>query len=149
MIIKEFSNEEYLISSDPNKLQMDVIHKFLTNSYWAKGISLATVIKSVKNSYCFGVYKDNTQIGFARLITDYSTFAFLADVFIIEQHRGKGLSKWLMKIIMDFPELQGLRSWMLKTADAHGLYEQFGFGKPKFPERVMEYSGLKNGYTQK
>ena len=149
MIIKEFAKEGYLISSDPNKLQMDVIHKFLTNSYWAKGISLETVIKSVKNSYCFGVYKDNTQIGFARLITDYSTFAFLADVFIIEQHRGKGLSKWLMKIIMDLPELQGLRTWMLKTKDAHGLYEQFGFAKPKFPGRVMEFSGLKNGYTQK
>ena len=149
MTKKEFSKEGYLISSDPSKLQIEVIHKFLTNSYRAKGVPLGTVIKSVKNSYCFGVYKDNAQIGFARLITDYSTFAYLADVFIIEQYRGKGLSKWLMQIIMKLPELQGLRSWMLKTADAHGLYEQFGFDKPKFPERVMEYSGLKNGYFQK
>ena len=146
MIIREYVNNEFLISTDKNKLQIDVIHKFLSESYWAKNIPLDVVQRSVKNSFCFGIYKENIQIGFARLVTDYATFAYLADVFILEGFRGNGLSKWLMKVILEFPELQGLRTWILKTADAHGLYKQFGFDIPKFPERVMEFSALKNGY---
>lgn len=146
MIIKEFKNGDYLISTDPKKLQLNIIHGFLASSYWAKNIPIEIAKKSIDNSFCFGVYKDGNQIGFARLVTDFATFAYLADVFILEDHRGKGLSKWLMKILLEFPELQGLRTWMLKTWDAHGLYEQFGFENPKYPKRIMEFSQLKNGY---
>ncbi len=143
---REYKKDEFIISTDNEKLQFDVIHKFLSTSYWAKNIPFEIVKQSINNSLCFGIYKGNTQIGFSRLITDYATFAYLADVFIIEEFRGKGLSKWMMQQIIDYPELQGLRTWMLKTADAHGLYKQFGFDKPKFPERVMEFSMLKGGY---
>ena len=146
MVIREFSKGNYLISTDHTKLQINVIHNFLSNSYWAKNIPFEIVKKSVENSFCFGIYIGGNQIGFARLITDYTTFAYLADVFILEEFRGKGLSKWLMEVMINFPELQGLRGWMLKTKDAHGLYKQFGFDKPKFPERVMEYSPLKKDY---
>ena len=140
MVIQEFTKDDYLISTDPDKLQLNVIHNFLSNSYWAKDIPLKKVEKSIENSFCFGVYKGGTQIGFARLVTDFSTFAYLADVFILEEYRGNGLSKWLMKTILDCSELQGLRSWMLKTLDAHGLYTQFGFNEPEFPDRVMEFN---------
>lgn len=145
---REYKKDEYLISTDKNKLQMDVIHKFLSNSYWAKNIPFIIVEQAIQNSLCFGIYKGKSQIGFARLITDYATFAYLADVFVIEQYRGKGLSKWMMKEIIEYPELQGLRNWMLKTADAHGLYKQFGFDQSKLPERIMEFSMLKNGYEK-
>ena len=140
MVIKEFTKDEYLISTDPTKLQLNVIHNFLSSSYWAKAITKEKVRKSINNSFCFGLYKGDDQIGFARLVTDFSTFAYLADVFILEVHRGKGLSKWLMKTILEFSELHGLRTWMLKTLDAHGLYKQFGFKEPEFPQRIMEYS---------
>lgn len=146
MLIREFSKDNFLISTDPKKLQLKVIHNFLSNSYWAKNIPFEIVKKSVNNSFCFGIYQGEEQIGFARLITDYATFAYLADVFVLEEFRGKGLSKWLMDVMINFPELNGIRGWMLKTLDAHGLYKQFGFDKPRFPERVMEYSALKNGY---
>ena len=138
--IREFKKGEYTISNDMSKLQLNAIHGYLSRSYWAKDIDFAIVKNSVENSYCFGVYKGEEQIGFARLITDYATFAYLADVYILEEHRGKGLSKWLMEIIMSSPELKELRGWMLKTKDAHGLYRKFGFENPKFPERIMEYS---------
>ena len=143
MIVREFKKDDYLISTDSSKLQINVIHDFLANSYWARDIPLEIVKRSLDNSFCFGLYKNDAQIGFARLVTDYTTFAYLADVFILEDHRGKGLSKWLMEIVLDFPELQSLRTWMLKTKDAHGLYNQFGFNEPKFPERVMEFSSTK------
>lgn len=139
MIVREFNKNDYLISTDQVKLQLNVIHDFLTNSYWAKDISKEIVKKSIDNSFCFGLYKNDIQIGFARLITDYTTFSYLADVFILKEYRGKGLSKWLMKTMIEFPEIQSLRGWMLKTSDAHGLYKQFGFDKPAFPERIMEY----------
>lgn len=145
---REYKKDEFIISTDKEKLQINVIHKFLSTSYWAKNIPFEIVKQSINNSLCFGIYKEGTQIGFSRLITDYTTFAYLADVFVIEQYRGKGLSKWMMQQIIDYPELQGLRTWMLKTADAHGLYQQYGFDKPKFPERVMEFSMLKNGYEK-
>lgn len=139
MEIREYKKGEFLISTDPLKLQINIIHNFLSKTYWAPNISLETVKRSMDNSYCFGIYKNEEQIGFARLITDYATFAYLADVFILEEYRGRGLSKWLMQIVLDSEAVQGLRSWMLKTKDAHGLYKQFNFNTPTFPERVMEY----------
>lgn len=147
LIIREFHQDEFTISTDPAKLQIEVIHNFLKNSYWAKNIPLEVVKNSVKNSFCFGVYYKTDQIGFARLITDYTTFAYLADVFILEEFRGKGLSKWLMKTIIEFPELKNLRGWMLKTSDAHELYKKYGFTSPKSPEKIMELSLLPNGYS--
>ena len=119
---------DYRISTDPGELDLTVIHKYLSEeSYWAEGIPLETVEKALSNSLCFGLYKNNKQIGFARLVTDKATFAYLADVFVLEEHRGKGLSKWLIEVIQSHPELQGLRRWMLMTRDAQGLYEQFGW----------------------
>jgi GNAT superfamily N-acetyltransferase len=138
--IREINKGEYTISNDKSRLQLKTIHGYLSRSYWAENIDFTIVKNSVENSYCFGVYKEEEQIGFARLITDYATFAYLADVFILEEHRGKGLSKWLMEIIMSSPELNKLRGWMLKTKDAHGLYRKYGFEKSKFPERIMEYT---------
>lgn len=140
MQIREFRKGDFIISTDSSKQQVEVIHNFLSSSYWAKDISYKIVEKSIENSCCFGVFKNGNQIGFARLITDLATFAYLADVFILEEYRGQGLSKWLMDVIIKYPELQGLRKWMLKTSDAHGLYKQYGFVTTEFPERIMEYS---------
>ena len=124
----ETRNGEYLISTDSSLLNVDVIHNYLTKeSYWAMNIPREVVEKSISNSLCFGLYENDKQIGFARLVTDKATFAYLADVFILETHRGKGLAKWLMETIQSHPELQGLRRWMLGTRDAHALYEQFGW----------------------
>lgn len=118
-----------------------MIHRFLSQeTYWAKNIPYDTVKKSIDNSLAFGIYENDSQAGFARVITDYSTFAYLADVFVIPSHRGKGLSKMLVKFIMEHPELQGLRRWMLATADAHGLYNQFGWYTVTTPEKWMEIS---------
>lgn len=118
----------YAISTDPARLDLGVIHQYLSqDSYWAQNIPMEVVERSVANSFCFGMYHNNQQMGFARLITDKATFAYLADVFILPEHRGKGLSKWLMAVIHSHPEMQGLRRWLLGTKDAHGLYEQFGW----------------------
>lgn len=135
----EFQNGNFLISTDKTKLQLPVIHAFLSQeSYWAKNIPLEVLHKAIANSLCFGVYDEEKQIGFARVITDCATFAYLADVFILEEYRGRGLSKWLLSCIVAHPELHGLRRWLLATLDAHGLYEQFGFRALKKPERFME-----------
>jgi GNAT superfamily N-acetyltransferase len=124
----EVIKEEYRISTNPALLQIDMIHEYLSKeSYWAKNIPMNIVEKSIANSLCFGLYHSGKQIGFARLVTDKATFAYLADVFVIETYRGKGLSKWMMIAIHAHPELQGLRRWVLGTRDAHGLYEQFGW----------------------
>lgn len=129
------------ISTDKNKLDIPLIHEFLNKeSYWAKGISMPIVERSISNSLCFGIFDNNAQIGFARLITDYTTFAYLADVFILPDYRGKGIAKELMNFITTYPELQELRRWVLATVDAHGLYEQFGFTALSHPERFMEIS---------
>ena len=130
----------YEISSDPARLDLDVIHRFLSeDAYWSPGIPRATVERAIKNSFCFGVYlPDGSQIGFARLVTDRATFAYLADVFVLPQHRGRGISKRLMEAILAHPELQGLRRWLLATRDAHGLYAQFGFKPLANPSRLME-----------
>lgn len=124
----EAHQEDYFISDDPALLDIDIIHDFLSNrSYWAEGIPRGILEKSMANSLCFGLYKSGKQIGFARLVTDKATFAYLADVFVLEEYRGKGLSKWLVELIQSHPEVQGFRRWMLMTRDAQGLYEQFGW----------------------
>jgi N-acetylglutamate synthase-like GNAT family acetyltransferase len=124
----EARKENYFISTDVSKLNVDLIHHYLSEeSYWAKGIPKDVVEKSIANSLCFGIYCDNEQIGFARLVTDKATFGYLADVFILSKYRGKGLSKFLMQTIHAHPELQNLRRWWLGTKDDHGLYEQFGW----------------------
>ena len=118
----------YSISSNPKEMDLSVIHGYLSNSYWAKGIPWDVMEKAVNNSLCFGVFtKTGEQVAFARMITDYATSAYLADVFVLEKHRGKGISKWLVKTIIEYPDLQGLRRMLLATRDAHGLYQQFGF----------------------
>ena len=120
--------ENFLISTDPAKLNADIIYNYLSEeSYWAKGIPREVVEKSIANSLCFGLYNNSEQIGFARLVTDKATFAYLADVFVLPAFRGQGLSKWMMQTIHAHPELQHLRRWWLGTKDAHGLYEQFGW----------------------
>jgi GNAT superfamily N-acetyltransferase len=136
---------EYSISTDKNKMDIDFIHSFLTRSYWAEGITKEIISRSIKGSLCFGVFSTDKQavpagrqVGFARMITDESTFAYLADVFIDDDHRGKGLSKWLMEVILSYPGLRGLRRIMLATRDAHGLYSQFGFTPLTIPERWMQ-----------
>ena len=144
MKIYEVQQNEFCISSDKHKLDITVIHDYLSKeSYWAKNIPFAIVQRSIEGSYCFGLYvTENSitkQVGFARVVTDCATFGYLADVFVLESYRGKGLSKWLMKTIMDCPDLQGLRRWLLATKDAHGLYLQFGFSALDKPERVMGF----------
>lgn len=128
----------YTISCDPALLNLDTVHGFIANSYWAKGIPRELVEKSIRHSLAWGIYHSREQIGFARIITDQATFAYLCDVFIAEKHRGKGLSKALVAAIKAHPDLQGLRRWMLVTLDAHGLYEQFDFTAIAHPERHME-----------
>ncbi len=131
--------KEYTISTDPTKLNIEVIRNYISNeSYWGKGRSLETIKKSIDNSLPFGIYYKNEMIGFARILTDYATFAWVADVFILEKHRGKGLSKWLMETILEHPELQGFRRWVLATKDAHELYRKYGFRELNKPERWME-----------
>ncbi len=135
----EWQNGEFTISTDRERLQLDAIQKFLTEeSYWAKTRTREQTETAVKNSLPFGVYKGENLIGFARVVTDYATFAYLGDVYILEEFRGQGLSKWLMEVIIDHPELQGLRRWILATRDAHKLYEKFGFHELVHPERWME-----------
>jgi GNAT superfamily N-acetyltransferase len=129
---------EFLISTDPERLDLNLIHGFLTDCYWAKGIPLEVVARSIRNSLCFGVYAQDNQVGFARVITDFATYAYIGDVFVLESFRGRGLGKWMMEAIMQHPRLQGLRRWSLATRDAHGLYAQFGFTPLKTPERYME-----------
>jgi GNAT superfamily N-acetyltransferase len=129
---------DYEISTDPARVDARMVHDFLTRSYWARGIPLETVQRSILGSLCFGIYQADRQVGFARVITDQATFAYLADVFVVEPFRGRGLSKWLMECIIGHPDLQGLRRWMLATQDAHGLYRQYGFTSLKSPDRWME-----------
>lgn len=123
----DFIKDGFVISTEKEKLDIDLIHSFLNSTYWAEGISKEIIRRSIEGSLCFGVFENDKQVGFARMITDKATFAYLADVFIIEEYRGLGLSKWLMQVIMSHPDLQGLRRMILATKDAHGLYKQFGF----------------------
>ncbi len=126
------------LTTDKNRMQLDVIYRFLQKSYWANKRSLEAIRKSIEYSLPFGIFDGDKQIGFARVITDYSTFAWIADVYIDEEYRGQGLSKWLMESMLTHPELQDLRRWVLATKDAHSLYNQFGFKLLNKPERWME-----------
>lgn len=128
----------YSISTEKSRMDVQAIHGFLSRSYWSPGIPLERVQRAIDHSLCFGVFHGTDQVGFARVITDQATFAYLADVYILEAHRGKGLSKWLMAVIMGHADLQGLRRFMLATRDAHGLYRSFGFREPAHPSRLME-----------
>ncbi len=135
----EWQNGEFTISTDRNRLQIEAIHKFLSEeSYWAQTRTKEQTETAIKNSLPFGVYKGENQIGFARVVTDYATFAYLGDVYILEEFRGLGLSKWLMETIVNYPDLQGFRRWVLATKDAHTLYEKFGFHALVHPDRWME-----------
>lgn len=140
--IIEHRRGRFLVSTDPARLDVDLIHNFLTNCYWAKGIPKDVVARSIEHSLCFGIYDESVsspaQVGFARVISDFSTIAYLGDVFVLESHRGRGLGKWLMECIMQHPALQGLRRWILLTRDAHELYSRVGFTPLKAPERYME-----------
>lgn len=131
---------DYLISTDPNRLNIGLIHDFISKqSYWGQGRRIEIVQCALNNSLNFGIYKDDEQLGFARVVTDYCTFAWLADVFVVEGHRGRGLSKWLLEVIINHPKLIIMRRWVLATKDAHGLYAQFGFEPLLQPERWMEW----------
>ena len=136
--VQEHRKGEYVISTDRVRLNLDVIHGFLVESYWVKGIPREVVARSIENSLCFGIYCGAAQVGFARVISDLATYAYVADVFVLDSHRGKGLGVWLMECIMQHPGLQGLRRWTLATRDAHGLYAKFGFLPLAVPERFME-----------
>src|SRR5437899_7842720 len=129
---------EFVATTDAAWFDEDLIHRVLSASYWAEGIPREVVARSIRNSLCFGIFEGAKQVGFARVISDYATFAYLADVFIIESHRGRGLAKFLMECIVKHPELQGLRRWTLATRDAHELYANYGFKPLAKPDRFME-----------
>ncbi len=133
---------EFRISTDPSEFDLVAIHAYLTTSYWAKGISKDLVARSIKYAICFGVFAGANQIGFARVITDHATFAYIGDLYILDAYQRRGLGKWLMECIVNHPELQGLRRWSLVTRDAHGLYEQFGFRPLDKPQGYMERSDI-------
>jgi GNAT superfamily N-acetyltransferase len=129
----------FIVSTDKTKLDINTIHDYLSNhSYWSGGISFDIVKRSIENSVCFGLYEEDKLIGFARVITDKATFAYLGDVFVLDKYRGKGLSKWLMECVLKHPELQGFRRWLLLTRDAQELYRKFGFTEFHAPDRCME-----------
>jgi GNAT superfamily N-acetyltransferase len=137
-MINEWRRDGYLISTNKRLLDVAAIHGFLARSYWSMGVPLEVVERAIEHSIAFGLYEEKRQIGFARVITDRATFAYLADVFILEDFRGRGLGEWLIEAVMSHPELQGLRRWMLITRDAHGLYRKSGFVDLKNPASLME-----------
>ncbi len=134
----EYHKDNFTISTDPTRLDIDVLQGFLSTTYWARGIPKDVMRTAVENSLCFGLYDGNTQIGFARVVTDYVNHAYLGDVFVLEAYRGQGLAKWLIGCIVDYPDLQGIKRMMLITDDAAGLYSQFGFAELSTPEKFME-----------
>ena len=136
--IIERRHGRFIVSTDPACLDLDVIYGFLSKCYWAEGIPREVVARSIEHSLCFGVYDGKAQVGFARVVSDFATIAYLGDVFVLEPYRGSGLSKWLMECVMQHPALQGLRRWILLTRDAHELYARFGFTALRTPERYME-----------
>jgi len=134
----EWRRDGYVISTDPGRLDLELVHRFLTQSYWSPGIPFETVSRMIAHSLPFGLYHGQRQIGFARAITDRATFAYLADVFVLEEFRGRKLGEWLVQVVVSHPELQGLRRWVLLTRDAHSLYRKFGFTDIHQPGRYME-----------
>lgn len=136
---QEWQRDPFTISDDPARLDVALIHDFIsTKSYWGIGRPIAVVQRSIDGSFPFGIYRGDEMVGFARVVTDYATFAWIADVFVVEWARGQGLSKWLMEVMLDHPKLQGFRRWVLATKDAQELYRKFGFIELKRPERWME-----------
>ena len=138
MKLLEDHRANFTVSTDPVKLDLAAIHDFLTHCYWAEGIPLEVVKRAIGHSLCFGLYERQRQIGLARVISDYTTYAYLCDVYVLEEYRGKGLGTWLMECVIRHPDLQGLRRFTLLTRDAHGLYKKFGFAPMKDPSRYME-----------
>jgi GNAT superfamily N-acetyltransferase len=136
--MREWTRGAFTISTDPGRLDLDVIHRFLVGSYWAEGIPRAVIERSIANSLPFGLYEGGVQVGFARVLTDWTVFAMLMDVFVLERCRGRGLGTWLVEVATSLPELDGLRCFMLRTADAHELYRRFGFSEPTRPDVIME-----------
>ncbi len=134
----DLTRGQYSITTDPQKLDIDAIHAYLSRSFWAEGIPKDTVARSLANSLCFGLFDEGAQIGLARVVTDRATYAYLCDVYVLESHRTRGLGKWLIETVMAHPDLQGLRRFQLVTRDAHGLYSRHGFAPPAHPERHME-----------
>jgi GNAT superfamily N-acetyltransferase len=135
---QEWARDEFVISTDRARLDIDVVHEFLSNTYWAKGMPRETLQRGIENSLTFGIYHGTVQVGFARVISDLATYAYLSDVFVVEGYRGRGLSKWLMECILGHPGLQELRRFALFTRDAQGLYERYGFGPPKSTSIYLE-----------
>ncbi len=135
---EEWRRGDFVISTDKRRVDLQAVHAFLITSYWAQDVPLAVVERAIEHSMVFGLYHGTAQAGFARVITDRATFAYISDVFILEQHRGLGLGQWLIGVILGHPELQGLRRWLLATRDAHGLYAKSGFTPLSAPERFME-----------
>ena len=135
---REWTRDEFVISTDRARLDIDVVHNYLSTSYWAKGMPREILERGIENSLTFGVYHQNAQIGFARVITDLATYAYLSDVFIVEGYRRRGLSKWLMECVLAHPDLQGLRRFALFTRDAQGLYERYGFAPSRSASTYLE-----------
>jgi len=145
-IYRVWQRNGFVITTDRDRLDVDFIHKFLSHSsYWAQDRSRELVERSIDNSLNFGVFKEEKQVGFARVVTDYATFAWLADVFIADEYRGRGLGKWLIEVITSHPNLQGFRRWLLATRDAHELYRRVGFHEVAEPKRWMERTKLNRG----
>jgi GNAT superfamily N-acetyltransferase len=135
---REWQRDGFTISTDPARLDLDGVHAWLSASYWARGIPRDVFERSVRHALCFGIYEGARQVGFARVVTDFATVAYVGDVFVLEPWRGRGLSRWLMEVITSHPDLQGFRRWILLTRDAHGLYRKFGFTPLASPDRWME-----------
>ena len=137
-LTRQWRRDEFVISTDRAKLDIDLVHAYLASSYWASGMPRSTLERAVENSLTFGIYRDDEQVGFARVIADLATYAYLSDVFVVDAFRGRGLSKWLMECILAHPDLQGLRRFALFTRDAQGLYERYGFGPARGKSTYLE-----------
>lgn len=137
--IIELKRKEFVLSTDPARLDLGLIHRYLSEeSYWARGIPYEVVRRSIENSICFGIYQESQQVAFSRVISDLATYAWIGDVFVLPTQRKQGLGKWLVEAMLQHPDLQGLRRWTLATGDAHGLYARYGFKPVEQPERLME-----------
>lgn len=148
MAAREWQRGEYRVGTDTGELDLDVIHGFLATAYWSQGIPRAIVERSIANSMCFGLFRGRVQVGFARVVTDFATFAWVCDVFVLEPERGKGLASWMIECVRSAPELQGLRRWNLITRDAHRVYARHGFAALAAPDRWMEIRAPSDFYTR-